>query len=302
MVKMNYISSRDYQRVILQKGIKMFSSSSSDFYQIGINSVLKDYQYGKLPADGEFLLQLLENWKEILIEQSKITGFEELLKAEELWLVDGYLKGITMPMIPSNMIDFEDYITACGTNIRGICEQFSILNSLFEKGTELGLVFLDSTTKGNLKMNPSTSSILFCDGEGIQTNQIFSFVATDFLNLDENLFIMNKFLKSDKKGAHATPNTNRLIILTYFIKLCTRYVWITEHYSGIPQQIAMELVLKEIGLSNDEFLAPIIRTIFGRGEIPKIEHSRWEEFGRAYTLVPASYGGVKDGGYAFKRR
>ena len=113
---------------------------------------------------------------------------------------------------------------------------------------------------------------------------------------------MYKYLKEGKKSLYATLDTNRLIILTYFIKLCTRYVWITEHYSGMPPQIAMELVLKEIGLANDEFLAPIIRTIFRRGEIPKIESDRWQEFGRAYTLVPASYGGIKDGGYAFKRR
>lgn len=302
MIKINCISSRDYRRVVLQKGRKLFSSDNSDFYQVGFNSLLKDYQYKKLPADGGFLLQLLENWKEILIEQSKISDFDELLKAEELWLVDGYLKGITMPIIPSNMIDFEDYITACGTNMGEICEKFASLNALFEKGSDLGLVFLDSTTKGNLKMNPNTSSILFCDGEGIQTNQVFPFTATDFLNLDENRFIMNKFLKSNRNGIYATSNTNRLIILTYFIKLCTRYVWITEHYPDLPQQIAMEFVLNEIGLAKDEFLAPIIRTIFGRGEIPKIESDRWQEFGRAYTLVPASYGEVKDGGYAFRRR
>ena len=302
MVKINYVSFSDYRKSVLQKGRKLFSSDSSDFYQVGLNSVLKDYQYHKLPADGDFLLHLLESWKEILIEQSKLTSFEELLKADELWLVDGYLKGIEMPMMPSNMIDFEDYITACKTNMREICEKFSLLNTLFEKGSNLGLVFLDSTTKGNLKMNPNTSSFLFLDGEGIQTKQIFPFTATDFLNLDENRFIMYKYLKEGKKSLYATLDTNRLIILTYFIKLCTRYVWITEHYSGMPPQIAMELVLKEIGLANDEFLAPIIRTIFRRGEIPKIESDRWQEFGRAYTLVPASYGGINEGGYAFKRR
>lgn len=302
MVKINYISSSDYRKTVLQKGKKLFSSDSSDFYQVGLNSILKDYQYNKMPADGKFLLHLLESWKEILIEQSKLTGFEELLKADELWLVDGYLKGIEMPMIPSNMVDFEDYITACKTNVREICEKFTLLNTLFEKGSDLGLVFLDSTTKGNLKMNPNTSGILFLDGEGIQTNQIFPFTATDFLNLDENRFIMHKYLEGSKDKVYASLNTNRLIILTYFIKLCTRYVWITEHYAGMPQKVSMELVLKEIGLANDEFLAPIIRSIYGSGDIPKIEDDRWKEFGRAYTLVPASYGNVKDGGYAFKRR
>lgn len=302
MIKINSISYRDYRKIVLKKGVKMFSSDSSDFYQVGINSILKDYQYEKLPADGEFLVQLLENWKEILIEQSKIVGFDELLKAEELWLVDGYLKGITMPILSPKMIDFEDYITACGTNLKEICEKFASLNTLFEKGTELGLVFLDSTTKGNLKMDPNTSRICFCDGEGIQTNQVFPFIATDFLNLDENRFIMGKFLKHGKGCFYASPNANRLILLTYFIKLCTRYVWITEYYPNFPPQIAMELVLNEIGLSKDEFLAPIISTIYRRGEIPQIDDDRWKEFGRAYTLVPTGYGNEKTGGYAFKRR
>ncbi len=302
MVKINYVTSKEYQKMILLKGTRIFNSDSSVFYQIGMHSILKDYQYDKLPADGPFLIQLLENWKEILIEQAKITDFDELLKAEELWLVDGYLKGITMPIIPKQMIDFEDYIKSCGTNMSSICEQFASLNSLFEKGSKLGLVFLDSSTKGNLKLNPSNSSVLFCDGEGIQTKRIFPFVATDFLNLDENRFIMKKYVKEGRGFVYASSNTNRLIILTYFIKLCTRYVWIVDNYPGFPPELALELVLKEIGLSQDEFLAPVFRTIYGRQEIPEIENDRWKEFGRAYTLVPAGYGNEKTGGYAFKRR
>lgn len=302
MVKMNYISSKDYQKMLLQKGKKIFSSDSSNFYQVGANSVLKDYQYGKLPASGAFLLQLLENWKNILIEQSKMTNFDELLKTEELWLVDGILKGITMPRISNGMVDFEDYITACGKNMSAICEQFASLSILFEVGTKLDLVFLDSTTKGNLKMNPNTSRILFCDGEGIQTKNIFPFMATDFLNLDENRFIMSKFLSGGRGQIYATPNMNRLILLTYFIKLCTRYVWITENYPGMRPEYACELVLNGIGLSKDEILAPILRSIYKPKEIPEIEKDRWKEFGRAYTLVPTGYGLEQSGGYAFKRR
>ncbi len=302
MVKINFVSSNIYQQMILQKGTKFCSSDSSDFYRVGINQVLKDYQYERMSIPGNFLLQILENWKVILTEQSKITDFDELLKMEELWLVDGFLKGITMPVIPPEMIDFEDYIKSFGTKMPLICESFSCLNSLFEKGSQLGLVFLDSTTKGNLKINPHTSRILFCDVEGIQTKKIFPFTATDFLNLNDNEFIMKKYLRCGIRGMYANPNTNRLILLTYFIKLCTRCVWITENYPGIPKKIAIELILQEIGLSKDEILSPIIQSIYSKKDIPRIEDDRWKEFGQAYTLVPTNYGAENAQGYAFKRR
>ena len=302
MVKINYVSKADYQKMILQKGKKFFLSDSSEFYQVGENSILKDYQYEKLPAINEFLLYILESWKKTLIEQSKIFHFDELLKPEELWLVNGLLKGVTMPKLPEDVVEFEDYIYSCSDNLELICKKFTTLNTIFEKGSKLNLVFLDTITKGNLKIQPSSSAIFLCDGEGIQAGRVFPFVSSSLLNLEENDTIIEKYVVRTDKGVYAKTNLNRLAILTYFIKLCTRYVCITDPYPGMNSNLACELNLKGIGLEKDEILAPFIRAIYEKREIPRIEEDRWADFGHAYKLIPMGYGEKPYNGYAFRRR
>ncbi len=303
MVKIHYLTNQKYQRMLLQKGHQVFQSEGSIFYEMGFRreQLLKDYQYDALPYPKEALSAMMDIWQNTLEEEAKEKELPELIKPSDLWIVDGMLKGQTMPKLSSDWIDFEDFIFSRQGNLEEICQSFQPLSELFERGIRLNYVFLDAITKGNLKIHKQTKKICLIDGEGIQANFQFPFIASSLLNIDENQKMMDHYFVSTDAYMYAKPTLNRAAFWIYFIKLCTQYVCLTDVYPTLNSKETIEMILEHIGLREDTIVAPILRTLL-EGEIEKsLSSQEWEEFAKTYQLVPKSYDSKGSVGYRFQK-
>lgn len=292
-LKINYINESYYNKMILTKGVLIGKFDNSCIYDFGNNRVLKDYNYNNMPYADEERNFVLLLYQKVLCEISRITDFDELIKAEKLYIVNGMLKGQVMPKISNKYINIESYIDTCGNDISKICDCFLNLNKIFNKGNKYNLVFGDAITEGNIKFNVEEKRFKLLDGEGMQINKIFPLVVSDLLHLD-NPHMKNKYLKYrdiPNLGTigYLTQDINTISILTLFIHLCTKYICLTSYYDNMTFEECGEFNLEILGLKDDDILAPIIRQIYKNGKVPEIENERWKLFGQTYQLVPQYY-------------
>lgn len=300
-LRINRINTSKFMQLIINKK-PAFSSDTSRFYYLdkepGYSSgVLKVYSFEKLPQ--ELMPIFLNIWPREIIDASN-KDFEELTKVLELIVVDNMLRGHITEREDSSYVDFDEYLGR-KSDISSVTEQFKSLNHLLEKGIVNDIVFPDLMTKGNLKINLETGKLKVFDLEGLQVNKRFAYAASDLLGIEENEKFGDLYLRRSPLGPYLDSKINRAILIIYYIKSLTSVCLpLALPTTNFPNQISTEILLKAIGLRDDDLLAPYIRQTMNTGNIDRIPDGLLDEFSKKYTLKNTQYSNMR--GKMFEKR